>query len=244
MAGYWPDHGVTVLEQILANRPGPLGDARILVVYDLEFTSWPGFLEVGFKAPGKYPEIVEIGALRVDRRHGYRELDAFACYVRPRINPDLSGYFTRLTGITQQMVARDAEWLQHQLANLSAEDSVRREEIEAGLERAQTRRHLAAQHLRSALASLLAVQRQNVDPELARELRQLWLEEMDLAVVDGDVEYVRGAFAQMERERNWVPWWRWEPDEFNRLEQLRNWLKEQEPAATEAENPDEEASPE
>lgn len=91
----------------MANRPGPLGDARILVVYDLEFTSWPGFLEAGFKAPGKYPEIVEIGALRVDRRHGYRELDAFACYVRPRINPDLSGYFTRLTGITQQMVARD-----------------------------------------------------------------------------------------------------------------------------------------
>lgn len=71
------------------------------ILYDTEFTSWPGFMAQGFKAPGKYPEVIQIGAVRVDAANGYAELDAADIFVIPRINPTLSDYIIDLTGITQ-----------------------------------------------------------------------------------------------------------------------------------------------
>ncbi len=53
----------------------------------------------GWSGPGEYKEIVQIGAVRLD--DDWKEEAALSLFVRPRINPILSDYFTNLTGITQ-----------------------------------------------------------------------------------------------------------------------------------------------
>lgn len=73
------------------------------VVYDLEYTAWPGSLETRWLRPGEFPEVVQIGAVRVDRAT-FAEVAAFEVLARPRINPVLSDYFVGLTGITNEAV--------------------------------------------------------------------------------------------------------------------------------------------
>ena len=75
------------------------------VVFDLEFTSWPGALEHDWGAPGQLREIVQIGALRL--REDCSVVEEYEALVRPVVNPQLSEYFTELTGIDQEMVDRE-----------------------------------------------------------------------------------------------------------------------------------------
>lgn len=70
------------------------------IVYDLEYTAWEGSRERAWSGPGEHREIVQIGAVRVDAQ--FREQGSLDLLVAPRINPRLSDYFTRLTGITQE----------------------------------------------------------------------------------------------------------------------------------------------
>ena len=72
-----------------------------VVVYDTEFTSWEGFLEKRFKEPGRYPEIIQIGAVILDAEDEFRELGTFTTLVKPSVNPILSQYIIDLTQITQ-----------------------------------------------------------------------------------------------------------------------------------------------
>lgn len=65
-----------------------------------------GALESGWSALGQFREIFQTGAVRVDVGHGFAELAHFSVLVRPTINPELSNYFTDLTGITNQNVAQ------------------------------------------------------------------------------------------------------------------------------------------
>jgi inhibitor of KinA sporulation pathway (predicted exonuclease) len=74
-------------------------------VFDLEFTSWPGALEQDWGAPGQLREIVQIGALRL--REDFSIVEEFEALVRPVANPQLSAYFTGLTGIDQETVDRE-----------------------------------------------------------------------------------------------------------------------------------------
>ena len=78
-----------------------------IAVFDLEWTSWEGAQARNWSGPGEDQEIVEIGAVLLDGRETLREVGCFEALVRPRINPRLSDYFVRLTGIDQQMVDRD-----------------------------------------------------------------------------------------------------------------------------------------
>lgn len=82
----------------------PDGD---FVVADLEYTAWEGSLANGWSAPGEFREIVQIGAVRVSHADGLHEADALSVLVRPTLNPRLSDYFTDLTGITNDDVARE-----------------------------------------------------------------------------------------------------------------------------------------
>ncbi|MEU9499784.1 3'-5' exonuclease [Streptomyces sp. NPDC048196] len=75
------------------------------VVFDLEFTSWPGALEQDWGAPGQLREVVQIGALRLSEDCSV--LEEYETLVRPVVNPQLSPYFTELTGITQESVDQD-----------------------------------------------------------------------------------------------------------------------------------------
>lgn len=75
-----------------------------IVVYDTEFTSWEGFIEKRFKEAGRYPEIIQIGAVVLDIEDDFNELDTFTTLVRPRVNPILSQYIMDLTQITQDEI--------------------------------------------------------------------------------------------------------------------------------------------
>ncbi|GHJ32842.1 hypothetical protein TPA0910_72750 [Streptomyces hygroscopicus subsp. sporocinereus] len=80
------------------------------VVFDLEFTSWPGALERDWSGPGQLREIVQIGALRISVGHSadaHCVVEEFEALVRPVVNPRLSPYFTELTGIDQETVDRE-----------------------------------------------------------------------------------------------------------------------------------------
>jgi inhibitor of KinA sporulation pathway (predicted exonuclease) len=68
------------------------------VVFDLEFTAWEGSMAAYWLRPGEFQEIVQIGAVKVDENFNAGE--SFDMLVRPRINPVLSPYLERLTGIT------------------------------------------------------------------------------------------------------------------------------------------------
>jgi DNA polymerase III epsilon subunit-like protein len=78
---------------------------RTFVVFDLEFTSWPGALEQDWGEPGQLREIVQIGALRL--REDCSVVEEYEALVRPLVNPRLSAYFTELTGIDQEAVDRE-----------------------------------------------------------------------------------------------------------------------------------------
>ena len=73
----------------------------IIVVFDLEWTSWPGSFERGWSDPGEHKEIIQFGAVKSDVASSFIEIAHFECLVHPNINPVLSDYITSLTGITQ-----------------------------------------------------------------------------------------------------------------------------------------------
>lgn len=69
----------------------------MLIVLDLEATCWaePNLL--------LKPEIIEIGAVKVDLKNN-QIVDTYDALIRPTVNPELSDYCTKLTGITTDMV--------------------------------------------------------------------------------------------------------------------------------------------
>ena len=79
-----------------------------IVLYDTEFTSWQDFMAQGFKAPGRYPEVIQIGAVRIDVSDDFAERDVLDILVLPRVNAQLSDYIIDLTGITQVRLNEEA----------------------------------------------------------------------------------------------------------------------------------------
>lgn len=78
--------------------------AGCVAILDLEYTAWEGSAARGWAGPAEWREIVDIGCVIADAADAFAERDAYSCLVRPERNPVLSGYFTNLTGITQQDV--------------------------------------------------------------------------------------------------------------------------------------------
>ena len=68
------------------------------IIFDLEATCWDG------APPNDIQEIIEIGAIRVDRYGD--SVDQFHAFVKPQVNPRLSRYCLNLTGIEQAEVNR------------------------------------------------------------------------------------------------------------------------------------------
>jgi hypothetical protein len=77
----------------------------MFVVYDLEFTTWPGAQDRGWTHPTEFREIVQIGALRVSPASMAVE-DEYEALIKPARNPDLSDFFVELTGITREELDR------------------------------------------------------------------------------------------------------------------------------------------
>ncbi len=81
------------------------GPPEEFIVYDLEYTAWPGSREREWSASWEFREVVEIGAMRLLRDGKLlKSVAKCSALVRPTRNPFLSEYFTNLTGIDQSMV--------------------------------------------------------------------------------------------------------------------------------------------
>lgn len=72
-----------------------------IIIFDTEYTAWPGSNERDWDGPNEYREIVQIGAILIDTKK-FIELDSFDLLIKPVKNPMLSDYFINLTGITQK----------------------------------------------------------------------------------------------------------------------------------------------
>lgn len=77
-----------------------------VVIFDTEFTAWAGSVARGWRGPGEWKEIVQIGAVILDAR-SIVERAAFSILIRPLTNPVLSAYFENLTRITNAKLQRD-----------------------------------------------------------------------------------------------------------------------------------------
>ena len=77
------------------------------VVFDLEFTAWPGSNERNWSLPNEDREIIQIGAVKIETTGDMREVDSFQILVRPLKNPILSDYIVNLTAITQEKVEKE-----------------------------------------------------------------------------------------------------------------------------------------
>lgn len=71
------------------------------IIFDTEYTSWKGCQEHGWHGHQKR-EIVQIAAIKVS--NDLRVLDTFNVLCIPAINPVLSDYFIKLTGITNSQI--------------------------------------------------------------------------------------------------------------------------------------------
>jgi inhibitor of KinA sporulation pathway (predicted exonuclease) len=69
------------------------------LVTDTEYTTWEGALESGWAGPGQHREIFQLGAVLTDS--AFREIESVVILVRPKINPMLSDFAQRLTGVSQ-----------------------------------------------------------------------------------------------------------------------------------------------
>lgn len=67
----------------------------MFIILDTEYTSWPGTNEKGYNMKTKFPELVQISAIKVDK--DFNIVNRLNIYVKPIINPKLSEYFKRLT---------------------------------------------------------------------------------------------------------------------------------------------------
>jgi inhibitor of KinA sporulation pathway (predicted exonuclease) len=77
---------------------------KSIVVFDSEWTTWEGALERRWSGPGEEIEIVQIGMAKLADTAELPEIDHIEFFIHPVLNPDLSAYFTELTGITQRQV--------------------------------------------------------------------------------------------------------------------------------------------
>lgn len=79
-----------------------------ITIFDLEYTAWECSMARHWLTPGEFREVVQIGAVKLDADN-FAVLEEFDALVLPRINPLLSPYFEKLTGITSRQVARDGQ---------------------------------------------------------------------------------------------------------------------------------------
>lgn len=73
------------------------------VLFDTEFTAWEGSQERRWSGPNECREIVQIGAIKVDTET-LTEIDSYARFIKPMLNPTISDYLMELTGISQESV--------------------------------------------------------------------------------------------------------------------------------------------
>lgn len=78
-------------------------ESSAAIVLDVEFTAWPNSMATGWRMPGQFKEIIQLGAVKVDRK--FHTIESFCAFICPRINPVLTPYIEGVTGITNADIA-------------------------------------------------------------------------------------------------------------------------------------------
>lgn len=78
--------------------------AKTIVIYDTEFTTWPGAMDAGWGGEGQHREVFMVGARAWEQGTDWRAGQAFVAFAKPVLNPVLDPYATKLTGVTQAQV--------------------------------------------------------------------------------------------------------------------------------------------
>ncbi|MEK7658960.1 MAG: 3'-5' exonuclease [Patescibacteria group bacterium] len=74
-----------------------------IIIFDTEYTTWEGAPEREWGDLGEHRELVQIGAIKINTQT-LKEVESFEIFIKPHINPILSPFFVKLTGITQKIV--------------------------------------------------------------------------------------------------------------------------------------------
>lgn len=124
----------------------------MIVIFDMEWTSWPGSQARDWSGPGEHPEIIQIGAVRLDA--DLREIAIFDRLVKPRINPILSDFIIGLTGITQDRIDRDGIDIAEALAQFADFSAGARAMLTNGRDHDIIARNVALSGIANPLASM------------------------------------------------------------------------------------------
>lgn len=77
------------------------------IIFDTEYASWEGFISLPLDDERrKKAEIVQIAALKINL-NDLSVAEEFNCYIKPYFEPKLTQYFTKLTGITDELLATE-----------------------------------------------------------------------------------------------------------------------------------------
>lgn len=96
----------TAESEYIRRRLLDVASGASIIIYDLEYTAWEGSLARRWRGEGEYRELVQIGAVKIAMTEGFPEITSFERLCLPEFNPELSAYFTALTGITNADLAR------------------------------------------------------------------------------------------------------------------------------------------
>jgi len=66
-----------------------------VVIFDLEFTSWPGSNERNWSLLEEDREVIQIGATKIEMTGNMREVDSFQIIVRPLKKPHSERLYCR-----------------------------------------------------------------------------------------------------------------------------------------------------
>jgi inhibitor of KinA sporulation pathway (predicted exonuclease) len=80
-----------------------LPDCQTLILLDVEMTAWDGSNSRNWSLPWEEREIIQIAMLALEA-DTLKPINHFSCLVKPTINPELSDYISKLTGITQSAI--------------------------------------------------------------------------------------------------------------------------------------------
>lgn len=80
--------------------------SKTFVIFDTEYTTWEGAMDRGWSGANEYREIVQISAIKIDQE-SLEEIDQCDILIKPEFNPEVSDFFTQLTGITNKEISQN-----------------------------------------------------------------------------------------------------------------------------------------
>ncbi|WP_029407160.1 exonuclease domain-containing protein [Thiomicrorhabdus sp. Milos-T2] len=98
-----------------------------IIIYDTEFTAWPGSSQRGWSEDWEFKEIIQFSAHLISiTQNKINTTKILNLYIKPRINTQLSHYITELTNIKQQDIDTgiNSEQLFEKLKSFSKDGSI------------------------------------------------------------------------------------------------------------------------